>query len=118
MPACVSHCTAEFEDLGTGNATSLTACTCGHVATFDVGFVSVGTTQFIATVGFTCSSGQQLADPGAFALTLSSSLTTGQCTAGGCGSIVAETSQVSSLLGLVGLQGTGACFWMLKRSYG
>ena len=83
-----------------------------------MGFVSVGAAQFIATVGFTCSSGQQLADPGASALTLSRSLTTGQCTAGGCGSIVAETAQVASLLGMVGLQGAGAFFWLLKRSYG
>ena len=101
-------CNAEYEELGTGNTTSLTACNCGHVATFDIGFVTVGATQFIATVGFACSSGQQLADPGAAGLTLSSTLTTGQCSAGGCGSLVAETVQVSSLLGMVGMQGAGA----------
>ena len=53
-------CNAEYEELGTGNTTNLTACNCGHVATFDIGFVTVGATQFIATVGFACSSGQQL----------------------------------------------------------
>ena len=107
---------AEYEDLGTGNAASLTACNCGHIATFDVGFITVGASQYIATVGFSCSSGQQKADPGAAGLTLTSTLTTGQCNAGGCGSIVADTVQVSSLLGVVGLQGAGAAVWLMSRS--
>ena len=104
-------CNAAYEELGPGNTTNLTACTCGHVATFNVGFVTVGPTLFIATVGFECSSGQQLADPGAAGLALSSTLTTGQCSAGGCGSFVAETVQVSSLPCMVGMQGTGAAVY-------
>ena len=74
-----------------------------------MGLVTVGGTQYIATVGFTCSSGQGVADPAAGGLTLTGSLTTGQCTTGGCSSLAVETSQVASLLGMVGMQGSGVC---------
>ena len=33
---------AEFVDIGSGSAAGLTACTCGAIATFDVGFVTIG----------------------------------------------------------------------------
>ena len=100
---------AEFKEVGSGSAASLTACTCGYITNLDLGLVTVGGTQYVATVGFTCSSGQGVVDPAAGSLTLTGSLTTGQCTTGGCSSLAVETSQVASLLGMVGMQGTGEC---------
>jgi hypothetical protein len=67
---------AEYMAVGEGGAASLTACACGHITTFDVGFITIGSRQYIAAVGFTCSSGQRLADPGAGSLTLSATNTT------------------------------------------
>jgi hypothetical protein len=71
--------------VGSGSAANLTACTCGHITSLDLGLVT--SAQYIATVGFTCSSGQGVADPAAGTLTLSGSLTTGQCAADGCASL-------------------------------
>jgi hypothetical protein len=81
------------------------------VSSFTVGFVTIGSTQFVATLGFTCSSGHTLPDPAAASLTLSSSATTGQCATGGCASVVAETAQVSTLLGVTGVQNAGVVGW-------
>ena len=67
---------AEYKVVGEGGAASLTACACGYITTFDVGFITIASRQYIAAVGFTCSSGQRLADPAAGSLTLASTTTT------------------------------------------
>lgn len=73
------HCApraAEFVDIGSGAAAGLTACACGYISTFHVGFLSIAGAPYVGTVGFTCSSGQQQQDAGATGLALSSSATT------------------------------------------
>lgn len=62
--------------MGKGKPANLTACGCGYITSFDVGFITVGSTQYVAAVGFTCNSGQRLADPAAGSLTLASTTTT------------------------------------------
>ena len=100
--------TAETADVGVaGSSPNLTACTCGYVTSLDVGFVNVSGVEYITTVGFTCSSRQYQPDPGAAGITLSSRVISGQCSAGGCTSIVAGTTLVGSLLGIVGVQDAG-----------
>ncbi|PRW33720.1 Solute carrier family 35 member G1 [Chlorella sorokiniana] len=66
---------AEFVDIGSGSTSGLTACACGAISTFDVGFLNIGGSPYVATVGFTCESGQQQPDPAATGLALSSSAT-------------------------------------------
>ncbi|KAL4423036.1 hypothetical protein ABPG77_002070 [Micractinium sp. CCAP 211/92] len=52
------------------------ACTCGWVARFDVGFVSVGGADLVSTLGYTCSSGETHPDPAAASINLSKNDTT------------------------------------------
>ena len=73
--AAVDAC-AEFARLGSGATATLTSCDCGYITSFDVGFITVGSMQYVAAVGFTCNSGQRLSDPGASSLTLATSMTT------------------------------------------
>ena len=98
---------AETRDVGSGPSANLTGCTCGYMNTLDVGFVNISGVEYVTTVGFTCSNRQYLPDPGASDITLSSRAISGPCGAGGCASIVASTSLVGSLLGIVGVQDTG-----------
>jgi hypothetical protein len=74
---CCCDCpSAEFARAGSGKPTDLTVCGCGYITSFDVGFITVGSTQYVAAVGFSCNSGQRLSDPAAGSLTLALTTTT------------------------------------------
>lgn len=65
---------AVYNDTDGGDPTP--ACACGWVARFDIGFVSIGGTDWLATLGFTCSTGEARSDPAAAGLALSKIETT------------------------------------------
>lgn len=109
---------AEFVDIGSGAAAGLTACSCGHISSFQAGFVTIGGTPYIATVGFTCSSGESQPDPAAAGLSLSSSATTQACPPSGCASASGQLATAGGIQGIVGFQDVGALLggycWVLS----